>query len=75
MLKKPKHPKRNSVKMRVRTPVEIPWNAKRGTQFAFFHDDERIGEMHITGAHVYVRRKNKQNWTRYTFRDFVNALT
>jgi hypothetical protein len=61
--------------MRVRTPVEIPWNAKKGTQFVFYHDNERVGEMHVTGAHIYVRERNKQKWRRYSFRRFIERLT
>ena len=75
MARRPKHPQRNSVTMRVRTPVEIPWNAKKGTQFVFLHDGERVGEMLITGAHVYVRNRNKQTWIPYSFQKFIETLT
>jgi hypothetical protein len=75
MAKPPKKKQRNSVKMRVRTPVEIPWNSKKGTQFVFRRDGQIVGEMLITGSHVFVRSKNKQTWREYEFDKFIDRLT
>jgi hypothetical protein len=75
MARRYKKTQRNSVKMRVRTPVEIPWNSKQGTQFVFRRDGEIVGEMLITGAHVSVRSKHKQIWREYEFQAFIDRLT
>jgi hypothetical protein len=75
MVKRTKRTQRNNVKMRIRTPVEIPWNSKKGTQFIFRRDDQIVGEMLITGSHVYVRSKNKQTWRENGFHNFIDRLT
>jgi hypothetical protein len=75
MAKPSKKLQRNSVKMRVRTPVEIPWNSKKGTQFVFRHDGQIVGEMLITGSHVSVRSRSKQTWREFGFREFIDRLT
>jgi hypothetical protein len=75
VVKQSKMVHRSSVKMRVRTPVEIPWNSKKGTQFILRWDGEIIGEVLITGAHISVRGKNKHLWREYDFQTFIKKLS
>jgi hypothetical protein len=65
---------RHSVKVKVLTPVQIPWNSKKGVTLELRKANQLIGWVQITGAAISVRRESKQTWRVYSFEQFMNRL-
>jgi hypothetical protein len=65
---------RHSVRLRIGTPVTIPWVSKKGVTFELSDGGEKIGEIRVTGAHVHVRRSQKQKWKQFTFSEVLRRL-
>jgi hypothetical protein len=66
---------RGSVKMTILTPVQIPWNSKKGVMLELRKGGDLLGRIQITGAQVSVARKNKQTWYAYPFEQFIDKLS
>jgi hypothetical protein len=65
---------RHSVRLRIGTPVTIPWMSKKGVTLELADEGEKIAEINVTGAHIYVRRASKKTWASFTFREFLDRL-
>jgi hypothetical protein len=65
---------RYSVTLKINTPVKVPWMAKKGVTLTLADDNEKIGEITVTGSHVFVRRAGKKNWETFSFRAFLDCL-
>jgi hypothetical protein len=65
---------RHSVTLRIGTPVTIPWVSKKGVKLELADDQEKIAEIRVTGALIHVRRAANKNWTRFTFKEFLDRL-
>jgi hypothetical protein len=65
---------RHSVRLKIGTPVTIPWMSKRGVTFELADEGDKVAEIKVTGAHIFVRRATKKQWTSFTFNEFLDRL-
>lgn len=55
--------------------IELPQYEDGGIEVELRANDEKLGELTISGAHVYFRPRNARKWKSWDFTNFVELLS
>ena len=62
-------------KLRVTCDLEIPQYQKdKGIEIELSANDTALGQLQISGAHVYFKAAHQRKWSHWSFSEFVKLM-